>query len=120
MYLATLRCSLTIQIDDFQRVCVECLGSIVFDKPEFLTIAEAIDKITYLGTNELLMGISISLESFCTSLQLSPLAKGVILERQIQSLEQGIWKQEKVAIVLDLLQSAKAVFATAHPVRAAR
>jgi len=83
-------------------------------------MADTIERITYLGITELLLGEEASLHPLCISLRLPPVATGAVLERQILSLEQTFWKPETKIFVLGLLRSATAAYTTVHPIRLAR
>jgi hypothetical protein len=100
--------------------CTECPGPTAFEKAEYQSMAEAIERITYLGITELLLGKEASLYPLCVSLRLPPVATGAILERQILSLEQTLWKPETRTLVLSVLESAAAAYTTVHPIRLAR
>jgi hypothetical protein len=95
-------------------------SSAVFSAPKYLSIIANVEKVTYIGALELFLGKEVDLSSLATSLGLSPLLCGALIEQQIRSLERRFWKPEVRPIIMHLLRNAAGVYSTSHPLRRAR
>jgi separase len=81
-------------------------------------LATLIDRVTYIGVCELLLdATSVSLHSIEFD---APCITGVLLERQIDSLEGSKWKDGVQNAVVQLLTDVLSVYGPDMPIRRAR
>lgn len=120
MYINSLRCALAILSDELREHCLEVPSTKAFEPSQFQDIATIVDRLTFLGTKELLLGSRVSLHSFLLLLELDPVVVGALLERQLRSFESSIWKPETWTAAIDIVQSVDTLYADRHPIRQAR
>ncbi|KAJ7632765.1 cysteine peptidase C50 [Roridomyces roridus] len=104
---------------DFVRQTHQSSLGVVFEaSPATIQLAAIVDRVTYLGACELLLSTeNVSLRSLGLGIHVT----GVLLERQIQSLDKSRWKESTRTVVQALLLAALEVYGPEEmPVRRAR
>lgn len=97
-----------------------CLPGIkVLEDPKFQLISATVDRITFIGTAELMLGRDVLLDSLVNNVRTTSIIVGIVLERQIHALQDIWWKQEIQDVVTALFCSSESYY-TSHPIRRAR